>query len=53
MKQNESGLKRQTYLPPRAECIHLETSTVLCASTLNNLHGNNTEGVGISGFDWA
>ena len=53
MKQNESGLKRQTYLPPRVEIIVIEQHGVLCASTLNNLHGNNTEGVGISGFDWA
>ena len=50
MKQNESGLKRQTYLPPRAECIHIETSTVLCASTMR---GNSTEGVTTTGFDWA
>ncbi len=49
MKQNESSLKRQTYLPPRAECIQLGTSTVLCASTMR---GNSTEGVTTTGFDW-
>ena len=50
MKQNESSLKRQTYLPPRVEIIVIEQHGVLCASTMR---GNSTEGVNTTGFDWA
>lgn len=50
MKQKESSLRRQTYLPPCAEIIQIESQTVLCASGLG---GNSTEGVTTTGFDWA
>ena len=49
MKQNESGLRRQSYLPPRVEIIVIEQQDVLCAS---GMRGNSTENVTISGFDW-
>lgn len=53
MKQNESSLRRLTYLPPCAEIIQIESQTVLCASGgVTGMKGNTTEGVGISGFDW-
>ena len=53
MKQNESSLKRQTYLPPCAEIIQIESQTVLCASGGASFGGNSTEGVTTTGFDWA
>ena len=52
MKQNESSLRRQTYLPPCAEIIQIESQTVLCAS------GGAQSGVGTTnmnvqdGFGW-
>lgn len=53
MKQNSNSLRRQSYLPPCAEIIQIESQTVLCASGgASTLGGNSTEGVGISGFDW-
>ena len=42
MRQTENSLKRQTYEPPRAEIINLETQGVLCSSALM---GNSTESV--------
>lgn len=54
MKQNESSLRRLTYLPPCAEIIQIESQTVLCASGgASSLGGNSTEGVTTTGFDWA
>ena len=51
MKQNESSLRRLTYLPPCAEIIQIESQTVLCASGgVTGMKGNTTEGVGISEF---
>lgn len=53
MKQNESSLRRLTYLPPCAEIIQIESQTVLCASGgVTGMKGNTTEGVGISDFGW-
>lgn len=53
MKQNESSLRRLTYLPPCAEIIQIESQTVLCASGgVTGMKGNTTEGVGISEFGW-
>ena len=52
MKQNESSLRRLTYLPPCAEIIQIESQTVLCASGGASLGGNSTEGVTTTGFDW-
>ena len=53
MKQNESSLRRLTYLPPCAEIIQIESQTVLCASgVVTGMKGNTTEGVGISDFGW-
>ena len=53
MKQNESSLRRQSYLPPCAEIIQIESQTVLCASgVVTGMKGNTTEGVGISDFGW-
>ena len=53
MKQNESSLRRLTYLPPCAEIIQIESQTVLCASgVVTGMKGNTTEGVGISEFGW-
>ena len=53
MKQNESSLRRQSYLPPYAEIIQIESQTVLCASgVVTGMKGNTTEGVGISDFGW-
>lgn len=49
MKKTENNAKKQTYQAPRAEVINMETVTVLCGSGMG---GNNTENVGISGFDW-
>lgn len=53
MKQKESSLRRQTYLPPCAEIIQIESQPVLCASgEVTGMNGNTTEGVGISEFGW-
>lgn len=42
MNQKESSLKRQPYLPPRAEILELEPQSVLCSSAID---GNSTEAV--------
>lgn len=52
MKQNESSLRRLTYLPPCAEIIQIESQTVLCASGVVTGMKGTTEGVGISDFGW-
>ena len=52
MKQKESSLRRQTYLPPCAEIIQIESQTVLCASGGASFGGNSTEGVTTTGFNW-
>ena len=50
MKQKVNGLKRQTYLPPCAEIIQIESPTVLCASGASSLLGNSTESVPTNTF---
>ena len=53
MKQTSNSERRQSYLPPCAEIIQIESQTVLCASGgASTLGGNSTEGVTTTGFDW-